>query len=83
MPYLAGLKNALWTPMPPRMIKAGHPPAGSFQSATAPAPISATSLTFMAIMTVRLLKRSDRTPDTREKSMSGRLKTTKAMVACV
>ena len=83
MPYLAGLKNALWTPIPPRTIKAGHPPAGFFQSATVPAPISATSPTFMAMMTVRLLNRSDSTPATRENSMSGRLKTTKAMVACV
>ena len=60
MPYLAGLKNALWTPIPPRTIKAGHPPAGFHQSATVPAPISATSPTFMAMMTVRLLNRSDR-----------------------
>ncbi len=83
IPYLAGLKSALWTPMPPSTINGRMPPAGLIQSATVAALISSTSTDFIRMITVRLLTRSASTPATTDTSASGNVNTTKASVVCV
>ena len=55
-------------------------PEGLRNNARVPNPINPTSTPFMAMMTDRLLNRSENTPATMEINIRGRVKITKAMV---
>src|SRR5262245_32455699 len=83
IPYLAGLKRALWTPIPPSTIKGRTPPAGLIQRAAVAALISSISTDFIRIMMVRLLTRSASRPATVDTSASGAVNTMKASVVWV
>ncbi len=80
MPYLAGLKMALWTPMPASTTSAQRPPVGWENKVSVAPVISRTSTAFIVMMTVRLLMRSAKNPATNEVRTSGRVKTTMASV---
>ena len=83
MPYLAGLKMALCTPIPASTTRGQMPPAGLRNSAIVAAIIRPTSTAFIVMMTVRLLSRSANTPATIDVHISGSVKTTNAIVVWV
>ena len=83
MPYFDGAKSALCAPIPHKTINGRMPPAGFTQSATVPALMRSTSTTLIAMMTVRLLRRSAKVPPTNDSNISGKVKMIKVSAVCV
>ena len=83
MPYFDGPKSALCTPIPHKTINGRMPPVGFSQSATVPALIRNTWTILIAMMTVRLLRRSAKVPPTNDSNISGKVKMIKVSAVCV
>jgi len=83
MPYFDGPKSALCAPIPHKTINGRMPPLGFSQSATVPALIRSTSTALIAMMTVRLLRRSAKVPPTNDNNISGKVKMMKVIAVCV
>ncbi len=83
MPYFDGLNSALCTPIPHKTINGKMPLPGFSHRATVPALMSSTSTTLMAMMTVRLLRRSASVPPTSDSNTSGKVKMMKVVAVCV
>ncbi len=74
MPYFDGPKSALCAPIPHKTINGKIPPVGFNQSATVPALMRSTSTILIAMMTVRLLRRSAKVPPINDSNTSGKVK---------